>query len=201
MKKYAQLTGLLGVGVLLCSACTPTLSTRVSSFRAPGPLEAGARLCVVADAPELEKSLEFGWYKGLLEQSLQKQGFSVTPCASAQVLARLSYGVKRVEAGRSGGVQTGFVTASPRQPFGFGTQVLVVDEPKTAPTYERSLRLVLLQNSPQGQHLYEVTAVNEGRCGVLLEAFPSLLQAVFTAFPAENASVKTVAVPAAAGCK
>lgn len=188
-------------GAWLCAACTPTLSTRVNSFRVAEPLDKSAGLCVVAEAPEQANSLEFDWYRLQLEQALQKQGFSLMPCAKAKVVARMAYGVKRVEAGRSGGMQTGFVAASPRQPFAFGTQVVVLDEPKTAPVYERSLRVVLAYNSADAKHLYEVTAVNEGRCGVMSEVFPALLQAVFSDFPAENASVRTLAVPVTGGCR
>ncbi len=201
MPVLSRLLGLVVVSVFLCSACAPTLTARINSFRAPGPLITQAAVSVAPSGPEQQKSLEFGLYQAQLEQALRQQGFTVVSAGQGQYVARLHYGVKRLEQGRGGGVQTGMLATTGRSGLGLGTQVLVLDEPKNVPWYERSVSLVIAENTAAGAHVYEATAVSEGRCGVMSEVFGAMLQALFVEFPAANGSVKSVTVKTASNCK
>lgn len=186
----------------LGSGCATHIATRVNTFRAPGPLLTQADIAVVAANDEQGKSLEFQHYKTKVEQVLSKQGYTISTSASAKYQALVGYGVERLDTRGDSGVRTGVVTStgSGRAGFGFGTNVLLLDDNNSV-MYERKVSVAIAENTKDARRIYEVTGVSEGKCGVLSEVFDDILTGIFSEFPAQDGRLKTVKVKATSNCK
>ncbi len=199
MRSPRQLV-LIGLGVILCSGCVSQVATRVNTFRASGPMAASAAIAVTAQDTAQTKSLEFDFYKTRVEQALVKQGFRVANLRDAQYVAQLDYGVKRLDINKGSGMHTGFLTSGARGPVGMGAGVVVVDDNKNTPVFERKIGLVIAENNADAKRIYETTGVSEGACGVLSEVFDDMLAAVFAEFPAANGGSKTIKIKSSSAC-
>lgn len=190
---------ILVVFSLLLVGCAQTTKTRVNSFREVGPLPVTATVAVVAGQGEQLQSLEFRLYKEVLEKKLVQQGFTLAAVEKAQLLAVLSYSIDRISKTRDSGVRTGVMLGSSRG--GFGSNVMIMDEPREEAWYERKLSLILENNDNNRNRIYEVTAQSEGSCGVLSAILPDMITAMFASFPMENGAIQYVNVPATKNCR
>lgn len=193
-------TGFLVVALAL-AGCSSVVSTQVSTFRSPNALAAtGERGSVAVQAmhAELNRSLEFAWYRTQVETALAGLGYQVgVPAEAADYVARLDYGVEPAKADRSGPiVTTGMGWGRSRY---FGTNLVVVDNNRRQ-EFIRHVQLVIERNSPEGERVYEVSGASQGRCGVMSVVFDEMLAAMLQGFPGENASVKTLRVKGDAHC-
>lgn len=183
--------------LLLLSGCSSVVATRVNTFRAPEDVVSGSTIAVQALRADLNKSLEFAWYRTQVEKALTDLGFQVVAADSAELLALLDYGVESAESDRSGPMfTTGWGVGRSRY---FGTNVVIVDDQRRQ-EFLRHVQLVIEQNREGGQRVYEVSGVSQGRCGVLTVVFDEMLAAMLQGFPVENASVKTISVKGDARC-
>lgn len=190
---------LLVVFLLVSLGCAQTMRTRVNSFRAPEPIGTTASVAVVPIDSIQGQSLEFGLYRGLLEQALVKQGFTLSPPGQAQLHALLSYAVNRVPDANDRGVRTGVMLGSNRGSF--GSNVLILDEARKTGWYERKVGVILERNNNEHQRIYEISAQSDGACGVLSAVIPDMLKALFAEFPMSNGAVKYVSVPVSEKCQ
>lgn len=187
------LTALLFVG-----GCASVVNTQVNTFRSPGDLPARGSVHVQALQPELNRSLEFAWYRAQVEKALSDLGYSVaTGEADAEFVALLDYGVEPVEADRPGSfVTTGLGMGRSRY---FGTNVVIVDDNRRQ-EFLRHVQLIIERNKADGERVYEVSGASQGRCGVMSVVFDEMLSAMLQGFPAANATVKTISVKGDARC-
>lgn len=189
--------GSIPVLLLLLSACSSVVATRVNTFRAPEDVVPGSTIAVQALRTDLNKSLEFAWYRTQVEKALTDLGFQVVAADSAELLALLDYGVEPVDSDRSGPIfTTGWGVGRSRY---FGTNMVIVDDQRRQ-EFLRHVQLVIEQNREDGQRVYEVSGASQGRCGVLTVVFDEMLTAMLKGFPVENASVKTISVKGDARC-
>lgn len=191
-------SALVLVAVLMLGGCASTVSTRVNTFRTPGDMPASGSVTVQASDPQINRSLEFAWYRGQVETALSNLGYTVTSDPkAAQFVAVLDYGVEPVEAGRRGPLfTTGWGFGRSRY---FGTNVVFVDDDRRQ-EFLRHVQLVIERNEPDGERVYEVSGASQGRCGVLSVVFDEMLTAMLKEFPSANASVKTISVKGDARC-
>jgi hypothetical protein len=183
--------------LLLLSACSSVVSTRVNTFRAPEDLAVRGTVAVQAMHADLNRSLEFAWYRTQVEKALADLGFQVVSADTAELLALLDFGVEPAEADRSGPlITTGWGMGRSRY---FGTNVVIVDDQRRQ-EFIRQVQLVLERNTEAGERIYEVSGTSQGRCGVLSVVFDEMLTAMLKGFPADNASVKTISVKGDARC-
>lgn len=183
---------------MLLGGCASVVSTRVNTFRTPDDVPTTGMVVVQAQHSQLNRSLEFAWYRGQVEAALAKLGYSVTTDpANADFLALLDYGVEPVEADKPGSfVTTGWGFGRSRY---FGTNVVIVDDDRRQ-EYMRHVQLVIERNQEEGERIYEVSGASRGRCGVLSVVFDEMLTAMLQDFPAANAAVKTISVKGDARC-
>lgn len=191
----------LGLLASLLVGCTQTVRTRVNSFRAPEPIPLTASIAVVPADVAQGQSLEYGLYKGLLELSLVKQGFTLSSPEQAQLHALLSFTVDRVAKSNDSGIRTGVMVGSNPSRSGFGSSVMILDGARNAEWFERKLAVVIEHNNKDRQRVYEITAQSEGACGVLSAVIPDMLVALFAQFPMENGAIKYVSVPVTEKCR
>jgi hypothetical protein len=199
-------TGGLRSGCLLAAllfavaltGCSSVVSTQVSTFRSPGELGERGSVAVQAMHADLNRSLEFAWYRTQVETALAKLGYQVGAAAeTADYIALLDYGVEPVESDRSGPfVTTGLGWGRSRY---FGTNLVIVDDDRRQ-EFIRRVQLVIERNGPDGERVYEVSGASQGRCGVMSVVFDEMLAAMLQGFPVANASVKTIQVKGDARC-
>lgn len=195
--KAALWRGGIPLLLVLLSACSSVVSTRVNTFRAPENLAPGGTIAVQAMHADLNRSLEFAWYRTQVEKVLADLGFQVVGADTAELLALLDYAVEPVESDRSGPlISTGWGMGRSRY---FGTNVVIVDDQRRQ-EFVRHVQLVIERNQAEGTRLYEVTGASQGRCGVLSVVFDEMLTAMLQGFPVDNASVKTISVKGDARC-
>lgn len=186
------------MAALLLAGCSSVVSTQVSTFRSPGELTGRGTVAVQAMHPELNRSLEFAWYREQVEKTLAGLGYQTGAAAdSADFIALLDYGVEPVEADRSGPfVTTGLGWGRSRY---FGTNLVIVDDDRRQ-EFVRRVQLVIERAGPDGERIYEVSGASQGRCGVMSVVFDEMLTAMLQGFPVDNASVKTIQVKGDARC-
>ncbi|MCR6651768.1 MAG: hypothetical protein NVV73_09895 [Cellvibrionaceae bacterium] len=183
--------------LLLLSACSSVVSTRVNTFRAPEDLAARGTISVQAMHADLNRSLEFAWYRTQVEGALTDLGFQVVGTDNADLVALLDYAVEPVDSDRSGPlITTGWGMGRSRY---FGTNVVIVDDQRRQ-EFIRHVQLVIERNQAEGTRVYEVSGASQGRCGVLSVVFDEMLTAMLQGFPGDNASVKTISVKGDARC-
>lgn len=186
------------VAVLALAGCSSVVSTQVSTFRSPSELGGRGTVAVQAMHAELNRSLEFAWYRTQVESALAELGYSTGAAPeTADYIALLDYGVEPLEADRSGPfVTTGLGWGRSRY---FGTNLVIVDDDRRQ-EFIRRVQLVIERNGPDGERVYEVSGASQGRCGVMSVVFDEMLTAMLKGFPVENASVKTIQVKGDARC-
>ena len=186
------------VAILMLAGCASVVSTQVSTFRSAGEMGSRGSIAVQAMHEELNRSLEFAWYRTQVETALAELGYQVgAPADTADYIALLDYGVEPVEADRSGPfVTTGLGWGRSRY---FGTNLVIVDDDRRQ-EFIRRVQLVIERNGPEGERVYEVSGASQGRCGVMSVVFDEMLTAMLQGFPVDNASVKTIQVKGDARC-
>ncbi len=186
------------VAILVLAGCASVVSTQVSTFRSTGEMGSRGSIAVQAMHEELNRSLEFAWYRTQVETALAELGYQVgAPADTADYIALLDYGVEPVEADRSGPfVTTGLGWGRSRY---FGTNLVIVDDDRRQ-EFIRRVQLVIERNGPEGERVYEVSGASQGRCGVMSVVFDEMLTAMLQGFPVDNASVKTIQVKGDARC-
>lgn len=186
------------LAVLALAGCSSVVSTQVSTFRSPGNLGEQGSVTVQAMHAELNRSLEFAWYRTQVEKALAGLGYQIgAPGEEADYIALLDYGVEPAKADRSGPiVATGMGWGRSRY---FGTNMVIVDNDRRQ-EFIRRVQLVIERNGPDGERVYEVSGASQGRCGVMSVVFDEMLAAMLQGFPVENASVKTLQVKGDARC-
>lgn len=186
------------VAILVLAGCASVVSTQVSTFRSAGEMGSRGSIAVQAMHEELNRSLEFAWYRTQVETALAELGYQVSaPADTADYIALLDYGVEPVEADRSGPfVTTGLGWGRSRY---FGTNLVIVDDDRRQ-EFIRRVQLVIERNGPEGERVYEVSGASQGRCGVMSVVFDEMLTAMLQGFPVDNASVKTIQVKGDARC-
>ena len=186
------------VAILVLAGCASVVSTQVSTFRSAGEMGSRGSIAVQAMHEELNRSLEFAWYRTQVETALAELGYQVgAPADTADYIALLDYGVEPVEADRSGPfVTTGLGWGRSRY---FGTNLVIVDDDRRQ-EFIRRVQLVIERNGPEGERVYEVSGASQGRCGVMSVVFDEMLTAMLQGFPVDNASVKTIQVKGDARC-
>ena len=195
-------TGSLRFGFLLATltlaGCASVVSTQVSTFRTPAELGGRGSVAVQAMHAELNRSLEFAWYRTQVETALAELGYQVGESVdAADYIALLDYGVEPVESDRSGPfVTTGLGWGRSRY---FGTNLVIVDNDRRQ-EFIRRVQLVIERNGPDAERVYEVSGASQGRCGVMSVVFDEMLTAMLQGFPVDNASVKTIQVKGDARC-
>ncbi len=200
MKRFRS--GSLYIGLLMLAAmlagCSSVVSTQVSAFSNPAELHNRGSVVVQAMYPELNRSLEFGWYRTQVETALAALGYQVAKSTeTADYRALLDYGVEPTKADRSSPfVTTGVGWGRSRY---FGTNLVIVDNDRRQ-EFIRRTHLMIERNEPDGERVYEVSGVSQGRCGVMSVVFDEMLTAMLQGFPLENASVKTIRVKGDARC-
>lgn len=200
LKRFRR--GSLQFGFLLAIftlvGCASVVSTQVSTFRSTGEMGSRGSIAVQAMHAELNRSLEFAWYRTQVETALAELGYQVGAAAeTADYIALLDYGVEPLEADRSGPfVTTGLGWGRSRY---FGTNLVIVDDDRRQ-EFIRRVQLVIERNGPDGERVYEVSGASQGRCGVMSVVFDEMLTAMLQGFPVENASVKTIQVKGDARC-
>lgn len=184
---------------LVVTGCTSVVNTQVSAFRTPGDLPLTGSIWVAPMQKELQRSLEFAWYRTQLESALSQLGYRIaTDNASADFVALLDYSVEQVEADRSG---TYFTTGwgYNRSRYYGGVNTVIVDDQRRQ-SFRRSVHLVIERNELEAPRLYEVKGISQGRCGVLSIVFDEMIAAMLQGYPIQNATVKTVQVKGDARC-
>lgn len=186
------------VAISVLAGCASVVSTQVSTFRSTGEMGSRGSVAVQAMHAELNRSLEFAWYRTQVETALAELGYQVgAPAETADYIALLDYGVEPVEADRSGPfVTTGLGWGRSRY---FGTNLVIVDDDRRQ-EFIRRVQLVIERNGPEGERVYEVSGASQGRCGVMSVVFDEMLTAMLQGFPVDNASVKTIQIKGDARC-
>lgn len=186
------------IGLFALAGCASVVSTQVSTFRSPGELPNRGTVTVQAMHADLNRSLEFAWYRSQLEAALVQLGYEIAASTeAADYLALLDYGVEPAESDRAGPiVTTGLGWGRSRY---FGTNLVLVDDNRRQ-EFIRRVQLVIERNGADGERMYEVSGASKGRCGVMSVVFDEMLTAMLQGFPVENASVKTIQVKGDARC-
>ncbi len=188
---------LLLTAVGLMSACASVVSTQVSTFSAPADRLQRGSIHVEPAQADLNRSLEFAWYRGQVETALAALGYKIAEDpAGAEFVALLDYGVEPIDSDRDSYISTGWGFGRARH---FGTNVVIVDEHERQ-EFVRRIHLAIERNEPESERVYEVSGASEGRCGVLSVVFDEMLNAMLQGFPGGNASVKTISVRGDARC-
>jgi len=187
--------GLL-VGILLSSACSTTLNTRITTFKdqAANPNTVGSVYIRPLEADKAG-SLEFSWYAEPLASRMESLGFRVVKDPDADFLLDLEYGVNRRGADDKGN-NTVFISGGFGS-FRRGTSMgVVLDTDDDTYEYERVVNLRLTKRASdantKASSLLEVSAVSVGRCELLLPIYPEMLDAIFADLYRANGSTVSV---------
>ena len=197
--RFGYRSGIIVLIGMILSGCASVVNTQVSAFRTPGDLPLTGTIWVNPMQQELQRSLEFAWYKTQLESALSQLGYRIAiDLQSADFIALLDYSVEKAEADRSG---TYFTTGwgFNRSRYYGGVNTVIVDDQRRQSFY-RTVHLVIESNQPEAPRLYEVKGVSQGRCGVLSIVFDEMIAAMLQGYPIHNATVKTVQVKGDARC-
>lgn len=192
--------------VILISACSSSVRTKISTFRDSAvPVGAGTIKVEPLDTA-LKGSLEFKYYKEGLEAKLQQAGYTVQ-AGETQYVARLNYNVTRREAEQTQGtrimVGTGYAPRYSR------TGLYFSDSFEKRFEFERMLVLVIADaakaaNVTEGDNgpvnVLEITARSVGNCESLPIVYEEMLSAIFQELSRPNGSMRTVKVKGESRC-
>lgn len=183
-------------GILLASACSTTLNTRITTFKDQA-VNSDTIGSVYIRPLEADKagSLEFSWYAEPLASRMEALGFRVVKDPDADYLLDLEYGVNRRGADDKNS-NTVFISGGFGS-FRRGSSVgVVLDNDDDTYEYERVVNLRLTKRAgdanTKGLSLLEVSAVSVGRCELLLPIYPAMLDAIFTDLYRANGSTVRV---------
>jgi hypothetical protein len=211
--------------VALLAGCATTPSPRVvtstTDFFIPDFQKSGSILVVAADA-EINGSLEFAHYKSKFEAKFSEHGYQIVhDPEDAEYIALVAYGIDN---GRTSIVSTpiygqtgGGVTYSSGTVYGAGRSTTYSGRSYTMPSYgvvgssARSqtryaraiaLDIVWAQSLIDGRpdKVYEGRARSLGTCGIFVEVFDEILEAMFQGFPGSNGGSRKLEVPPNANC-
>lgn len=196
---------LLGALLLLNISCSTPVTTKVNTFRVQDASLGEGSIAVVAADDIAKVSLEYAYYATSLEQALQSLGYTLvlsqdSPESTSTYIAFLNYAVSEVESRRNGSFSTGLYSTSRAHHSAAGTGVVIVDDSRRRPEFERKLQLVIALRGEQQERVYEVTGTSRGRCGTLSAVFEEMLEAMLTDFPANNGSLNTISVRGDSRC-
>lgn len=192
------------VTLALLSGCVSSVRTQMNTFMAPDARFGEGTIAVKAADEQLQESLEFDLYRGMLESRLQDLGYTLESPEDAQYIARLGYNVSEID--RSGYqpdifFTTGFGRYYRRGGIGF----VVNDRPDYRVEYIRILNLTITRAArnagDEPSRIYEVTAASQGSCPVMSVVIDEMMAAIFQNFPGDNGAVKTVTVRGDASCR
>lgn len=197
--------GLVSAIAIGLAACAPSFKADVSRFQAQLPAPQGQSFAVVAEDPALAGGLEFALYADLVAAEMAELGYVESDAPeSATLLVRFDYGVdngrERVRSsnlgrdpffrpwGRFGGF--GFRRA---YAFGFYDPFLAGPEVRSYTVYTSDID-VKIDNTVNGERLFEGQAQAVSRTNRLQRLVPNLVDAIFTDFPGSNGETLRITI-------
>lgn len=185
-------------GVILLAGCAQKFTADVTRFHeltAPG----GETFAIVPNADQ-EGGLAFQEYATLVRAELDRLGFR--PAASrdmADYIVRMEYSAmtgREVQEGGGSRVNVGVgVGGGGRSStsVGVGANIGLGGGSERASVIIRSLSLTMTRREDD-QRVFEGHVVSEGRSRNLSDVMPYLVQAMFTDFPGESGTTRTVEI-------
>ncbi|MGD9665708.1 MAG: DUF4136 domain-containing protein, partial [Novosphingobium sp.] len=181
----------------------------VSRFQSQLPAPQGQSFAVVADDPALEGGLEFAQYAQLVDDQMEKLGYTPASTADATLIVRFDYGV---DGGRERVRSTGYARDpffSPwygyngywrgyygySRPWGYGFYDPWFGGPEvTSYTVYTSGIDLKIDRKADGARLFEGKAEAVSTSNRLQYLVPNLVEAMFTDFPGNSGETVRISI-------
>ncbi len=191
------------------AACTTPFKADVSRFQSQLPAPQGQSFAVVADDPALEGGLEFAQYAQLVDDQMEKLGYTPASTADATLIVRFDYGV---DGGRERVRSTGYARDpffSPwygyngywrgyygySRPWGYGFYDPWFGGPEvTSYTVYTSGIDLKIDRKADGARLFEGKAEAVSTSNRLQYLVPNLVEAMFTDFPGNSGETVRISI-------
>jgi hypothetical protein len=181
-----------------------TVSTAVQAFAGPSPPVPGETIAVIPMAEPGQASLEQQSWVPLVEAQLVKRGFAIVPAGAAQQPDLLAIVDMSIDGGRDvmrsyaipqygvTGYSTttigGVTTVTPQHGITGYTSGVTSRRQHIRTARIRVYRISQGQNSPP---IFEVTAMSDGRCGMLASVAPAIIEGMLAEFPKPGARTRS----------
>lgn len=198
-------------------ACATPFKADVSRFQSQLPAPQGQTFAVVADDPALAGGLEFSQYANLVEDQMNRLGYTESAPENATLLVRFDYGVdKGRERIRSTGFRDPFYDPwygygrrigyyptrrgyrlgylpGRRWGFGFYDPWFGAEDVSSYTVYTSGIDMKI-DNTATGERLFEGKAQAMSTSNRLQYLVPNLVEAMFTDFPGNSGETLRISI-------
>jgi hypothetical protein len=201
-----------------CAVGPPQVTTKTTSFLAPGFASSGTLFVMAADTA-IAQSLEFASYKSRFEAKFASKGYTIVQQSTeAQLVAIVSFGI---DDGQSSTVSAplfgqtgGGTTYSSGTVYGSGGSATYSGSTYSMPkfgvvgtttdsvtTFTRVIAIDVYESGGEKpSKIYEARAKSTGSCNVFAAVFESILEAMFLSFPGESGKTSVANVDWSGNC-
>lgn len=192
------------------AACTTPFKADVSRFQSQLPAPQGQSFAIVADDPALEGGLEFSRYAQLVDDQMEKLGYTPASTADASLIVRFDYGVdkgrERVRStgygrdpfyspwyGYNGYWRRGYYGYSRPWGYGFYDPWFGGSDVTSYTVYTSGIDLKI-DRKADGARLFEGKAEAVSTSNRLQYLVPNLVEAMFTDFPGNSGETLRISI-------
>lgn len=186
------------LALLLLVSCG-TVKTKVNTFKAPDWAPQGGTFTVAPLDGQLESSLEFAHYRGIVERVMQSKGFTLAEPNSAEYVVLMGYNIAESTVNDVNPRSSVFLGAGTSARYGNQTNVIVT-ETNGRRVYQRLVNLIIAMNNAEQTRVYEAKGQSLGGCSVLSSVFSPIVEAIMQDFPGADGDVKKVSVEGSESC-